>query len=299
MSSVDILVKGRNRALLFQKLARADVSVLNCEKAGEDIVIRIKYKDLKKAFAIFGNSWYNKQIGLHGAARIADIVKRNVALVFSVLAFLVAAAIIDGYLFFVKIDGVSFAKRREIESVLSESGVKCFSRFSDIDMRETERKILSQVDGLEFVSVKKSANKLIIDAVEQKNSGIEIKKVKDIIAKRSGVITYANVIRGKLKKNVGDRVFAGETIVEGVIEDGENVYSSYAVAEITLTCEFVTERFIDDTSAASIEGEIASAKAFLSEEAELVDYSLAETVGGYLLKINLEYKVTEIGGRIE
>lgn len=297
MSTVDILVKGRNRLLLFEKLKRAGVSVLNAEERPDSsLVIRIKYKDYNKVIEILKNVWYNKTVKYNGVIGVVRFIGKRIALFLSMAAFIVSLFFIDDLLLFTKISGVSVYHEKRIENILESVGVKPFSSFSAIDRNDLKNLILSDNELIGFVSVEKRGNTLAIEALYGVSDRLPNEKPRTIAAKHSGVITSIAVLRGKALKAVGDRVIAGETVVEGVIADGDKEYESYAVASFTIACEYKYSTIVDDTAEDTVKREVNSLKALLDREEAVAKISFEEIGGQTVLNVTLTFSVTENGG---
>ena len=299
MSSADILIKGRNRELLFEKLKRAKVPIIKSWQKGDDLVIRVKYKDLKKAFAILGNMWYNKLIRYHGSVAVYSIVGRHLALIVAAIAFFVFAFLSDAFIIFSETEGASQSESLDITSLLKENGFKSFVRFSDLDIDKIKRDILKSNDNYNFVTVFKRANTLFVKIIRKPPDQSVVYSDKNIVAKESGVITYIGVLRGRALKAVGDTVLAGETVIEGSVFDGENYYPDEAAGKFTIRCEREFDLPVPDTEENTALNEIAALKAFLDKDGATCEYTFSEIAGGYILKIKLTYFLTESGGILE
>ena len=299
MSSADVLVRGRNKELLFEKLKRAGVRVLKTEVKGGDLVIRVKYKDLKKAFAIFGNMWYNKLVKLHGAARVVSAIRKHVAVSVSVALFFALSIAVDEFVFFIKVDGVSEAKSLAITSLLTEYGVKPFALARSLDTKKIKSGILGGDFGAEFVGIEKRANTLLVRIKEGKRDAESGEAPRSIIARESGVIKDISVLRGSAKKSVGDKVFAGEVVIDGISTDGELVFEDRAAGRFSIECEKSFETFIADTAEETVGAEVSRLIAMLDKDGATAKTEIASSGGGYILKVTVTYSVTESGGYFE
>ena len=294
MSSVDILVKGRNRLLLFEKLKRVGVAILRSEeKSPSEIVIRVKYKDYNKVIEILKNIWYNDTISYNGVVGAIRFFKAHAALLLSVAVFIVSLFFVNDLLFFTEINGVSKYHEKRISSILKSEGIKPFSRFSDIDNGDLENSILADNERIAFVSVKKAGNTLVVSARYNSEENEVLKKPKKIVAKHDGVIKSLTVIRGRAIKFVGDTVKVGETIVEGIIEDGDREFEDYAVAIITIECKVRYSTIVNDTSEAAVKREIETLRAILDREDAAASISFDTGGGQIILDITFTFSVTE------
>ncbi|MBO7369229.1 MAG: sporulation protein YqfD [Clostridia bacterium] len=294
MSSVDILIKGRNRLLVIEKLKRANVSILNIDQKTEtEFVIRVRYKDYNKAIAILENVWYNKTVKYNGGIGFIRFLAGRAALIISALAFILAALFIDNVMLFTEVNGVSVYHEARINSLLKESGAQAFSTFSSIDLSTLEKSILADNELIAFVSLKKRGNTLVVDAEYKSEAQMRGDRPQTIFARHSGVITSLTVLRGRALKSVGDFVYSGEPVVEGVIEDGEEFYQSYAVAYFTVECKFEYSTVIFDTNEKTVEKELIALRSIFDREDAAAEISFSESGEDTILNITLTFSVTE------
>lgn len=299
MNTVDILVKGRNRALLFEKFRRARVDILRAEESDFDIIIRVKYKDLKKAFTIMGDMWYNKPIRYNGFIGIVHFLKVHLFLSVAVIAFIIGAFFVDNYVLFFKTTGASTAKSAAIASLLTDLNIKSFSKVDRQTLDKLENEILKSDQSYSFVTAKKVANTLVIEVKEKREETAPKERKEFIAANHSGVITSVSVLRGRAVKSVGDTVLAGETVIEGVLSDDEREYKTYAVGYFTISCESVFETATKDDTEDTARAYFNSIKEFLSVDSAECAYQFTPAGGGYALKLTITYSITENGGTLE
>lgn len=294
MSSVDILVKGRNKLLLLEKIKRAKVPILNiAEKSETEFIIRVRYKDYSKVIAILENVWYNKTVKYNGVIGVVRFITRHAALIISAILFITAAYLIDNLMFFTEINGVSVYHEARIDAILKERGAKAFNPFSSFDLSGAEKAILADNELIAFVSVKKRGNTLVVDAEYKSEENIRNDKPQTIFSSHSGTLTSLTVYRGRALKSVGDFVHSGEAVVEGVIDDGDNIYQSYAVATFTIECKYEYSAVIADTNEKTVEKELVALKTIFDREDAAVDVSFSEECGEIILNLKLTFSVTE------
>ncbi len=222
MNTVDILIEGRNFPLLLDRLKKRGVKIYKITQKKElQRIIRVSCFDSEKVFAICQNMWYNKKLKRNGFIGVLDYLKRYLPFFLFAVIFTVLAFVADGYVFKLSVNGASQSSRAKIFALLDDMGVETPCLKSEIDGKEIEKRLYQVFDGVDFVTVKKSGNRLIIDLICGKDLIKKSEKTNKIIAKRSGVITRLGVYSGTCLKQVGDSVVAYETIAEGFYVEGE------------------------------------------------------------------------------
>lgn len=246
MSTAKVLIKGRNFLLLLERLTKADVKLLNINRiSSTETIITVKYKDLKKVFAISKNLWYNTLLELNGFIGFLSRLKKNALKIVLVIAFIVASLLSDGLVFGIKIDGIKGDKLYNAYVVLRENGVRLNGINLGYDEKSIKSELFKSVDGASFVTVKKSGNRLVIGIFCRKEGEKVVRFSDSVYAKRSGKLLKIDAYFGTSLKSAGDAVISGEKLADGYYVDksGNKIksecYSSYAIE-----CVFIKEYFI-------------------------------------------------------
>ena len=125
---------------------------------------------------------------------------------------------------------------KQIESILSDNGIHIGAFIPSIDLRDTERRIVSSVDKIAWIGIRSSG--CIIQA--------EISEMEDppemiptsvpcniVSAKDAQVVEIRDVYAGMLIPMLYDGVKKGDILISGTVEDGKGgVYFAHAMGKI-------------------------------------------------------------------
>ena len=282
------------RALL--RLRRAGIFVYNAKKIEKNqILFYVKKKDSEKVFAIYPNLCYNKtvysaytvkKLGATGAGKYIEFFKRRVGILLGGLFCMVAALAAEPYVFSVDFAGTS-VYAREVLIALEEEGIKPFSRYPIGNEDKVCAKLLA-LDGVEFCSVQKQGHRVV---VKMQTSPFPVRKTDKnaMVACRSGEIVSMTVLRGSPLKRIGDKIQAGETLVEPYFyTEGGGQVRVEIIARVRIACTWEA-----DVEAESEEE--AFAKAYLALEiTDAERIKKTEIINnGTLHRVKIEYDAVE------
>lgn len=290
MSTADILVRGRNRRLLFEKLRRGGISVRNVQTLDEkNVVLTVDAKDCEKVFAICGGMWYNKLIKIKGFRGVAAKITKRAALFVGIALFFAACFFSGRLIFSTEIRGASDESLAVIESVLAKSGVKKGAVYSGQTAKQIERDVLSSLENCSFVTVEKRGNRLIIEVFEEQSPQIPAGS-KAIVAREDGVVSKIIVYRGEALFAAGDSVKSGDVLIK-------SVGSGTAMGVVEIRSTFVYEYAVQVFDQTSEIRAVAVARAMCPHGADSeVDSVVTEKTGsGAVITVTLGY-IVKYGG---
>ncbi len=292
-----ILLQGLmpERALL--RLRRAGVAVYRAKKIAENqIVFCVTRKDSEKVFAIYPDVCYNgsgyapyavRRMGAVGFGKCLAAARKRAGLLFGGLLALAILLISDGYVFALEFRGTS-VYAREVRAALRENGVRLFAPYRTGKEDAVAAQLLRIAD-VEYASVRKEGYRLVVE-LRTSPFAKPRRQTGDMTARRDGKVLSAVVLRGAAKKQVGDDVRAGETLVAAELssQDGRTV-ATEVVARVRLGCSFVGE-----IEAADEEEAFAAAYLALGlAEAEKIERRTVSPVGENAYRVEIEYTVLE------
>lgn len=249
MTSVaKILVKGKNFPFMFDKLRRHGVSVLKLKRKSEkEIIITVKYRDLQKAVDILGNSWYNSLIGLGGLISFLKKAEKNLLYIAFSILFIAGCYIFDKAVVKVDVTGLSGDKLYKVYKVAETCGIKDGVINFNYDLDLLKKSLFGNFSEIDFVTVKKSGNRLIINVFCNGDDQKKVQKKSSVSAKRKGKIIKLKAYSGTPLKKEGDYCEVEEVLVDGYYlnKAGDRVEIP-ANAYYLLECTFETEYFSDD-----------------------------------------------------
>lgn len=254
ISTAKILVKGRNFPLLLERMKNNDVKLIKIKIIGDtERIITVKYEDLEKVFAILGNMWYNTLLEVNGFIGFFNKIKKNLIVIFCVLAFILASYLFDKAIVKVDVNGVTGEKLSKVYSVLEECGIRNGKISFNYDIKSLKKTLFKNLPSVDFVTVKKSGNRLIINLFCNFDTSEKINLKKSITAEKSGKILKIVTYSGTAVKSVGDYCHTCETLVEGYYlnKSGERVDTG-CVAYYLIECCYEAEYPAEDITIESV-----------------------------------------------
>ena len=116
----------------------------------------------------------------------------------------------------------------------------------NVDLKGVENFLLQSLDGVSYISLKKTGRILSVEAylAEQKIEAIDLKK-PSIISSVKGKIREINVLSGTPCVSVGDEVNEGDVLIDGYFLKGEERFTTYALGEVEIVAiyEYVYQSF--------------------------------------------------------
>lgn len=207
-------VHGGNRELLFQKLKKNGITVLNEKKSGEkSFEITIDNKDCDKFFAICKKTWYNEKIKVGGVlAPFYKIIHAPQIAIACVL--FVAVTLFSGNLFL----GAEYRKdallyRQAVENAFEQCGIRFGASFSEEKIEKAERYLSERFD-FAFLQIEKRANRAIVEIKDGARAPERmISTLTDVIASEDLTILKMSVYSGTPLVKEGDLVKKGAPII--------------------------------------------------------------------------------------
>ena len=276
------------RALL--RLKRAEIAVYNVKKEEKTrIVLQVKKKDVEKVFAIYPNVCYNvsvyspyvvKKIGAKGLFKGLETLKKRTGLWLGGILFAVLTLFANTFVFGVDIVGAA-AYEREALIALEQGGIKRFAPYQSGKEDEICARLLA-IENVEFCSVKKKGMRV---QVEIRTSNFQTSSFVDgdMQAKHTGEILALTVLRGTALKKIGDKIAAGETLVESRFQpEGTGQVRVQVIARARIACTYEAE-------ISAIDEESAFAAAYLelglTDKDEIEETCVEKSENGYFVRI--------------
>lgn len=224
---------------LIEKLHKMGVYAYDITFFEQKTILSIDFLDRKKLFAISRNMCYNIRIlKYYGKVSLLKKAFSRLGLVACFLIFLVLAMAFDGWISKISYEGDGEYFAPQISLILEEEGIK-EGALLKADLDKTESCLLRSVEGISYVSLKKSGRILTVEAyrAEQKTEVIDYQKAQ-IISPISGKVCAVNVLSGTPCVSVGDEVKKGDVLIDGYFSDGEKTIETYALGEVEIEVEY-------------------------------------------------------------
>jgi similar to stage IV sporulation protein len=237
---IKIQVLGEDSFSLIEKLHKNGICAYDITFFDKKTILSIDFLDRKKFFAISRNMCYNISILKYcGKFSLVARLVSNVGLLVCFGLFFALAIAFDGYVSKICYEGDGEYFAPQILELFQNEGVK-ENTLLKADLKSLENKLLLEVDGLSYVSLKKSGRILTVEAYrsEQKIESVDLNKPK-ITATISGKVRAINLLSGTALVNVGDEVKKGDTLIDGYVLKGEEKQLTHALGEVEIEVKYV------------------------------------------------------------
>ncbi|MCH5195023.1 MAG: sporulation protein YqfD [Oscillospiraceae bacterium] len=136
----------------------------------------------------------------------------------------------------VEIYGNETLTDKQIESILSDNGIRIGAFLPGIDLRDAERRVVSSVDKIAWIGIRSSGCivQAEISEIEEPPEMIPTSVPCNVIsAKDAQIVEIRSVRAGMLVPMLGDGVRKGDILISGTVEDGKGgVYLAHSIGEI-------------------------------------------------------------------
>ena len=155
-----------------------------------------------------------------------------------IVVFLLISFYFNGFLLAVEYEGSGSVLASEITATLNENGACKWQRFSKIDLKDLEIKILNSNENLSFVSCKKNGNRLVVNLSLQSTPPKTLNEnAVPLCSSVDGVVKEITVYRGTPLKTVGDSVRKGEELVGAYIVINDITHPTYVLSRVVIHTE--------------------------------------------------------------
>ena len=188
--------------------------------------IFVESKQCHKIIALLQNLCYDyKIINIGGVSPAIFRSLTRAGLIVGIVLVAVAVWIYSSFVTRVSVrcEGASdYALNAQIDGILKECGAVEGARVKSFDASELENAI-SSLDGVTFASVDKIGTHInVVYKTALKKENFVFANSKSVVAKKRAVVTRVIVEGGTAVCKYGDVVEAGDTLIDGYIEYGDN-----------------------------------------------------------------------------
>lgn len=234
-------VEGVNPNLLINKLSKNGVFVYKVKRVSPKIMLlTIPSKDTEKFFAITGELCYNvKKIKLGG--RFFPVIKffSSVGIVAGIVFFLLFSVFSSDLIFKITYQGDGAEYYSAVNKYLNQSGIKKYSRFSQIDLNALSSSLVLNVPDISFAECTRRGGELKIYLVSSKLGPPLVESDTPLVSTVNGIIVDLKVYRGKPLKSIGDTVKVGDVLVDRSIDlQGNELSGVLAFVKISVEEKF-------------------------------------------------------------
>ena len=234
-------IKGLNFGALLNALKNRGITVYDVRKTGEKThTVTVNFAQNRNFFAIAKELCYTdiRKIKDGGKAYPVLFFFRNLGLLVGAALFLVLAFFSSDFIFSFSFSGSGSVLKREMENYLKEKGVTQFSRFSDIDLTSLSDGLLADNPRLSFVECQRSGNILVIESALSEEGGKVLSGNSErLVSDVAGTVTDIKIYRGTALVKEGDRVAAGDVLVDGTVVVKDVPVNVGVIAYVTVSAE--------------------------------------------------------------
>lgn len=214
-----IRVKGLNIDRLFSYIQQ-NFKVYNVLRLGYDeLLFEMPYNNYYNLLSKIDTSCYNITIEkTFGVKKVLNVLKRNLALVISIIICLSVVAFLNTRLLKISVYGASENTTKQIQKILNKKDITIF-KSNNISLNNLERVLLENINEISLVSAVIKGNVLIIN-VKEKLPEIKL-EYADFTAPYNLIIEEIECHQGTVLKKKGELVKRGESIVGAyVLQEG-------------------------------------------------------------------------------
>ncbi len=155
-----------------------------------------------------------------GIPFIANKYRKRKAFLVSLIIILVALYVSSNYVWNIEIQVEDNLQLENIEEDIEEAGLKTGMRKSKVNVEEIVNKIRLKRDDISWIGINLKGTNAIVKAVKAKEAPeiIDEKEYSNIVAKKGGTITQIIAQNGTAQVKVGDKVEAGQILIQGTME---------------------------------------------------------------------------------
>lgn len=219
---VRIKISGRLPERFLQELLEANIPLWDIQKVSNtSCEASIYLRDLQKVRHVKRKSEYSIKL-LHGSGlpfRFRNILRKKPMILAVIISFFIILFLAN-IIWEVKIEGVSTEIEKKIHKQLTTYGIYPGASLWKLDdTAEIQHDLMHDIPELLWVGVEKNGTALHFEAVEKRVAEEkEIEGPRNLVAKKSGVITKTFVANGQPIVHVDDFVEKGDVLVSGKIE---------------------------------------------------------------------------------
>ena len=289
---VTYLVKGLNLDRLINTVRKKGITIYDAKKYGNKrLIVSVSLKESQKFFAITKELCYNiKKVGGGGTLYPLKKLLASFGLIIGGAVFIICSVIGGDLLLSVSFTGSGKVYQREVSEYLVKNGIEKYSRFSSIDLKSLEDGILAENPHLSFAGCSRRGNVLIVDLALSKDGVEKLDgNVYSLISDVSGVVESVKVYRGTALVNVGDKVSAGDKLIDGYVTIKEQTLKTNVLACVSI----IVEECGEYRSAKDDEEEKAALFALVdADDVEVLSVDVQKTCVGeeYLYKTTVKYR---------
>ena len=226
-NKIKIKIICRNPKEFLKEIIKRKMNIYDIKLNKESLVIIILNRDLKRIKEI---KYIHKVkiIDYYGFSKIKYFIKKNKVVLFLIVLGIAINILLSNIIFEIKINTPDKKLEKIIIKDLKDNNINKyhFKLSSKNKNQAKENIILKEHDKIEWLEIKEQGTKYIIEVQERKiNNKAEKCNSRNIVSRKTAVITRINAEEGEILKKTNDVVFPNEVLISGLIYNKEKITS--------------------------------------------------------------------------
>ncbi len=162
--------------------------------------------------------------------------RRRIGILFGIMLAFAMTVYLSNIVMSIEIYGNETIPDKQIKSILEDHGIRTGAFIPGINLRETERRIVSSVDDIAWIGIRSSGCKIQAE-IREMDAPPEMVPTSVpcniISSKDAQIVEIKNVHMGMLIPMLHDGVKKGDLLISGTVDDGKGgVYYAHSMGEI-------------------------------------------------------------------
>ena len=226
-NKIKIKIICRNPKEFLKEIIKRKMNIYDIKLNKESLVIIILNRDLKRIKEI---KYIHKVkiIDYYGFSKIKYFIKKNKVVLFLIVLGIAINILLSNIIFEIKINTPDKKLEKIIIKDLKDNNInKYHFKLSSKNKNQAKKNIiLKEHDKIEWLEIKEQGTKYIIEVQERKiNNKAEKCNSRNIVSRKTAVITRINAEEGEILKKTNDVVFPNEVLISGLIYNKEKITS--------------------------------------------------------------------------
>lgn len=226
-SKKKIRIQCRNPKKFLQEIINNNINLYDIKINKNDLEIIILDNDISKIEKI---KYLHKIkiLNYYGPSKIKYLLIKKKLLIVFVIIGIIINILLSNIVFDIEIDTSNKELKKIIINDLKDNNIKKYHfKLSDERKKQTKEKILSKEhEKIEWIEIIEQGTKYIIK-IQEKKKNIEGEKCypRNIVSKKTAIITKINSEEGETIKKINDLVLPNDVIISGFIYNNDKVVS--------------------------------------------------------------------------
>lgn len=142
---------------------------------------------------------------------------RRKGLLVGIILFCLTQYLLSQFIWQINIQGNEGVNTGKVAAILENSGVRKGVLKSNVDLSDLERKLLLELEGLQWVGVSLDGVCLNVQVIERQGEPPPEEVVTNLIAAKDGLVVDILVLAGEAVVDIGDTVQKGQVLISGKV----------------------------------------------------------------------------------